>query len=1196
MVTNAMKTNLRLLLEARQSRTVLVVSILLLLMGGTLGITQAHLLTTIINQVFLGGGDLNSVSRIFMAALLVILVRAGCTWAGELASSSAARRITQSLRLRLFSHIAELGPAYLRGEAGEKDARTGELLNLSIQGIDALEVYFNQYLPQVVLALVMPVVILAVVFPSDLLSGFVLLLTAPLLPLFMILIGSTAQALTRRQWLGLSCMNAYFLDIIQGLTTLKALGRSREQTGVIAKVSERYRSLTMDVLRVTFLSTLVQELVATLSTAVIAVEIGIRLLHGQLAFEQAFFILLLTPEFYLPLRLLGVRYHAGMAGMEAAKRLFSILDLPIPAHAGEAVGSVDLGDRATPPWIEFREVSYRYSDAHPALQEVSFSLPAGKITALAGESGAGKTTLSWLLLHFLQPQSGQIRINGTPLDEIPATLWWDQIAWVPQHPYLFKDTLAANIRLAKPDASHAEVIQAASLAHADEFIRQLPQGYATQVGERGVMLSGGQAQRIALARALLKNAPLIILDEPASQVDPEAVDLLHDAISKLAPEHTLLVIAHHRATLALADQVVTLKHGKVVSVETVGHSKAAKHPEPVCLPSPSYQPLGLKQAAPRAHPQEIEKPSFKKPAVLRLLGLLSEYKGRLGLSLLLGFAAVASSIGLMTTSAYIISAAALQPSIADLQVAIVGVRFFGLARGVFRYLERLTSHDLTLRLLSRWRVWFYQALEPLAPARLMQHHSGDLLSRVMGDIASLENFYVRAVSPPAVALLVGIVACLSINTLGSILAWTLAAFLLFAGVGLPILSVVLARRMGAQLAQARGELSTRLLDGFQGLADLLVFNQANAQRSEIEKAAAKLAHQSAFRAGLAAMNNAVGAMLSHLAMFAVLAVAVERVSAGALPGVLLGVAAIGTLACFEAVLPVPAAAEMLDENRAAAERLYELVDATPAVSEPAVPISLPRSSELEIEQLSFAYPVEPPASDGSSTLSFQLQDVSFSLPQGSHLAILGPNGSGKTTLVNLLLRYWDYPAGSIRWGGVELKDLAQNMVRQQIAVVSQQTYLFSATLKENLLIARPDATLDEMMAAAKAAHLDEKIQSLPQGYDTWLGEQGFHLSAGERQRLAIARMMLKNPALLILDEPTANLDAETESQVLQSILEFSRGRSTILITQNIHGLESMHQIMVLNQGQIIERGTHQELLALGGAYSRMWAMSAAPLK
>jgi ATP-binding cassette, subfamily C, bacterial CydCD len=1187
-----MKLNPRLLKEARHAQSAIILSICLGLIGGILSVSQAREISRVINQVFLEGEPLESVSIFLFATLIIIVLRAGFVWGVEMSAGAAARQIKQDLRERLFAHIVDLGPAYLRGERGEAQARTGELVNLATEGIDALEIYFSQYLPQIALAALIPLTILIFIFPSDFLSGIVLLVTAPLLPVFMYLIGSAAEALTRKQWQGLTRMSAYFLDVLQGLTTLKSMGRSRDQIDVIKKVSEHYRQSTMSVLEVTFLSALVLELIATLSTAVVAVEIGIRVLYGRMVFEQAFFILLLAPEFYLPFRLLGTRFHAGMAGVEAATRIFEILDLPIVTDVQDTSRNESpLLKHTSPPSITFKDVGFAYSNNQPALQAVSFEIPAGKMTALMGESGAGKTTLTWLLLRFLQPQSGEIIVNGKSLNDIPAVQWRDNLAWVPQNPYLFNDTILANIKLANPDADQSSIIEAAHLAHADEFINDLKLGYETPIGERGMRLSAGQAQRIALARAFLKNAPLLILDEATTHLDPDTDELMRGSLELLMHGRTVLVIAHHRSTLAKADQVIKLNHGRVDEVgEIISPSTSVQDDHG------SYSSLGI----PRFHPEITALPiepgnreneqSNKLSAESRLFNLLSPFTGRILLSIGLGFATIASGVGLMATAAYIISAAALHPSIAELQVAIVGVRFFGLSRGVFRYLERLVSHDVTFRLLARWRVWFYQALEPLAPSRLMRYHSGDLLSRVINDIGSLESFYVRTIAPPVVALLVSVAMILFLGSFGAELIWGLLGFLILAGIGLPLLILILSRHLGPKIIYARAQLSTLTIDGMQGMADLLTCGQSEAQIERVNLAGARLTRLQARMAGLAALQTACGSLLANLGMLTFLVLAILRVSHGQLDGVFLGVVALTALTCFEAIQPLPQVAQNFEANRAAAYRLYELVDAPPPVVDPIETLMVPEDSSLEVQELSFQYPswIDKETAAGSS--AFGLKDISFSLPFGKHIALIGPNGAGKTTLISLLLRFWEYQQGSIRLGNHDLHRYRQDDIRKRIAVISQNTYLFTATIKENLLIAKPQATVDEIIRAATQAQLHDFIASLPNRYDTWIGEHGLRLSAGERQRLAIARALLKDSPLLILDEPTANLDPATELAVLNSIRNLSQDRSTITITQHIVGLEAMDEILVLQNGRIIERGSHDLLLASRGYYSRMWEL------
>jgi ATP-binding cassette subfamily C protein CydCD len=1185
-----MKLNLRLLKEARYAQIVLILSTCFGLIGGILSIFQARELSKVISQVFLEGKTLETVSELLIAILVIIFLRASLVWAGEISAGAAARQVKQGLRQLLFTHIQQLGPAYLRSEQTEAGNRTGELVNLATEGIDALDVYISQYLPQIAMAALIPLAILVFVFPSDYLSGIVLLVTAPLMPIFMILIGGAAEVLTRKQWLGLSRMSAYFLDILQGLTTLKSLGRSRDQTEIIRNVSEHYRHSTMNVLKVTFLSALVLELIATLSTAVVAVEIGIRLLYGKMAFEQAFFILLLAPEFYAPLRLLGTRFHGGMAGAESARRIFEVLDLPI-ASTPQNASKLELPQTTgiSPPSIELNKVGYAYSNSSPVLQDVSFVIPSGKMTALIGESGAGKTTLTWLLLRFLHPQNGEILVDGKLLNEIPAAQWCEYLAWVPQNPYLFNGTIATNINLANRNADWKTIQQAARLAHADEFIMEFPQGYDTVIGERGIRLSAGQAQRIALARAFLKDAPFLILDEATSHLDPEMDSLILESLERLASGRTVLVIAHHLNTLTRADQVIKLSHGKVdQSTEPISSTMSGQVNQRNHVPALIPQNHIKTAPIPIVPTNEENQPIHKQSVVRRLLNLLSPFWSQILLSIFLGFAAIASGVGLMATAAYIISAAALHPSIAELQVAIVGVRFFGLSRGVFRYLERLVSHDVTFRLLARWRVWFYEALEPLAPSRLMHYHSGDLLSRVIRDIGSLESFYVRTVSPPLVALLVSVASILFLGIYGTGLAWGLLGALVLAGIALPLSVLILSRHLGPKIIQLRANLGVLLIDAIQGMPDLLIFDRDNEHTKQVHRAGEQLVWLQFRMAGVTALQTALGSMVANLGMMAVLILAIQRVSQGQLDGVFLGVVTLAALTCFEAMQPLPQVAQNFDANRAAARRLYDLVDSPATVVDPTEPLQLPLDSNLEMQNLSFQYPARNDDDLLSNGLLFKLRDITFSLPQGKHIALIGPSGAGKTTLISLLLRFWDYHQGTIRLGDHELHQYLQDDIRKRISIIAQNTYLFSATIKENLLIAQPQATDEEIIQAAKQAQLYDFIQSLPAKYDTWVGEHGLRLSAGERQRLAIARALLKDSPLLILDEPTANLDPITELALLNAIQELSQGRSTITITQRMVGLETMDEILVLQNGRIIEHGNHEQLVSTHGLYSRMW--------
>ena len=565
----------------------------------------------------------------------------------------------------------------------------------------------------------------------------------------------------------------------------------------------------------------------------------------------------------------------------------------------------------------------------------------------------------------------------------------------------------------------------------------------------------------------------------------------------------------------------------------------------------------------------------------RLVRLAAPFWRRIILAALLGFATIGSSVGLMTTAAYVIAKAALRPSIADLHVAIVGVRFFGIARGLFRYLERNISHDINFRLLARLRVWFYCALEPLAPARLMQYRSGDLLSRIVADVDTLENLYVRVLAPPLVAALVGGLMWVFMGSFAPSLAITLLVALALAGLGLPLLGRQLGKRTGEEMVQVRSELNVAMVDGIQGMADLLAFGQETQYREHVSTLGQQLARLQAKMARIAGLHGALCGLLMHLAVLAALVVAIPLIRSAELDGVMLAVLILAVMSSFEAVLPLPAAFQYLDNSLEAGRRLFEVVDEEPVVPDPPTPASLPTPPHVPlcVRELTFRYaPNEPPA----------LNKVSFTLPPGGRIAIVGPSGAGKSTLVHLLLRFWDYEEGNVTLGDTEIRAYCQDDLRSLISVVSQHTHLFSCTVRENLMLARPEASVEEMITATQQAQIHDFIQSLPQGYDTWIGDKGLRLSAGERQRLAVARAILKNAPLLILDEPTANLDAITERDMMGELYPLMEKRSTLVITHRLVGLTTMHEILVLRGGRVIERGRHHDLMQLGGLYRLMW--------
>lgn len=526
----------------------------LALAGGGCIVTQADFFSRIIADVFIGQQRIAQVQPLFEILLGVVLVRALVLFALDMTGQQLAARIKRELRQRLVTHSLALGPVLGAGE------QNGELAALAVDGIENLEAYFAKYLPQVCLAAIIPLLVMVVVFRTDMVSGLILLITAPLIPLFMVLIGYKAEQKAKAQWQELTSLQAHFLDVLQGLDTLKLFGRSREQIAVVRRLSGQFGEATLRILKIAFLSALVLELTATISTAVVAVSIGLRLLYAKLEFQQALFILLLAPDFFLPLRQLGAHFHTGISSAAAAERIFAFLAQPL---AGAAFGRQPLD--SSPVEIRFADVSFAYPGrAEAAVHNVSFVLPPGTKTAIVGASGAGKSTLVNLLLGFAVPQQGQIYLNEKPLHDYSLDAWRQQLAFVPQQPHIFGGTVRDNLLLGTCNKDEQHMIAAAKAAGIHAWIERLPAGYDTMLGTEQHGFSGGERQRLAIARALLQDAPVLILDEASASLDSYHESLIEAALEELTADKTVVVIAHRLSTVYNADCILVLADGQIV--------------------------------------------------------------------------------------------------------------------------------------------------------------------------------------------------------------------------------------------------------------------------------------------------------------------------------------------------------------------------------------------------------------------------------------------------------------------------------------------------------------------------------------------------------------------------------------------------------------------------------------------------------
>ncbi|MFJ9849157.1 thiol reductant ABC exporter subunit CydD [Streptomyces sp. NPDC101150] len=1191
----------RLLRYARATRHFLVAVVVLGLAGAGLVVGQAMLIAEIVVGAFQHHFDLGLLTTPIALLAAVSVGRGLVSWLTELAAHRASAAVKSELRMRLIERAARLGPdATIRrtdaggqapgadgadaADAGTLQMRTGELATLATRGIDALDDYFARYLPQLGLAVVVPVAVLARIVLGDWISALTIVLTLPLIPLFMVLIGWATQSRMDRQWRLLARLSGHFLDVVEGLPTLKVFGRAKAQAASIRDITGAYRRATLRTLRIAFLSSFALELLATISVALVAVGIGMRLVHGELDLYTGLMVLVLAPEAYLPLRQVGAQYHAAAEGLSAAEEIFAVLETPLPAPG---TAPAPEGTGLTVENLVVRHPG-RTADSLPA---TSFEVRPGETVALVGPSGAGKSTLLSVLLGFTEPAEGRALADGQDIASLAPDSWRRRIAWVPQHPHLFAGTVAENVRLARPDADDAAVRAALRDAGALDFVDALPQGAASRLGERGAGLSAGQRQRIALARAFLADRPILLMDEPTANLDGETEEAIVDAVRRLAAGRTVLLVVHRPALLAVADRVVRLPEpAAVLGAASVSRETGTAAPAP--SPSPTTidgdpAPAADTPAAdtPAADTPAADTPATGLSALTRLRRLARARRARFALALLLGSLALGSAVGLMATSGWLISRAAQQPPVLYLMVAVTATRAFGIGRAVFRYAERLVAHDAVFRMLADVRVAVFRRLERLAPAGLRDRSRGDLLSRLVADVDAVQDYFLRWLLPVGAAVLVGAGA---VGFTGWLLPETgaiLAVGLLLAGAGVPLLSGALARRAERQLAPARGVLSTRVVDLLTGTAELTVAGALTARTEAARRADRDLTRIASRSASAAGIGAGLSALLCGLTVAAAAVAGVQAVHAGRLHGVALAVVVLTPLAAFEAVAGLPLAVQYRQRTRRAAERVFEVLDAPAPVQEPAAPEAAPEAPfPLAVRDLSARHPGQAePALDG----------VGFTLTAGRRLAVVGPSGSGKTTLAQVLLRFLDREAGAYTLAGTDAQAMDGDAVRRLVGLCAQDAHIFDSSLRENLRLARrggSDAAESgdrDLWDALERARLADWVRGLPDGLDTMVGEHGARLSGGQRQRLALARALLADFPVLVLDEPAEHLDLATADALTADLLAATEGRTTVLITHRLTGLDAVDEVLVLDRGRAVQHGGYAELAAADGPFRRM---------
>ncbi len=1127
-----------------------------------------------------------------LGAVGTILLRAVLDHARTLVAHRNAARVQAVLRARLHERIVALGPAWFAAE------RTGGVMLSMVDGVEQLQSFFGQYVPQLAIAVCAPFAIFGFVAIWDLPVASVLLAAA-----LLALAGPMAvQMRERRASLARSgafkAFGEEFLDAVQGLPTLKAFGQSGAYGRRLAARARALSDQTFWVLATSVATRGIVDLGTALGAALALLLGAWRVTDGDMSLAALLIVLMAGTEIFRPLRDLRGILHQGLLGQSAAAGIHALLD---------ATPSLPTGGTASPaalaPTIAFEDVRFAYPGTRrPAHEGLSFAVAAGERVGVVGASGAGKSSIVRLLLREHAGQSGVIRIGGLAIGDLDPDALRARIAVVTQDTTLFHGTVEENLRLGRPDASEAELHEAARAANAHDFITALPEGYRTMIGERGARLSGGQRQRLAIARALLRDAPILILDEALSAVDAENEAAIQQALDRLMQGRTTLILAHRLSSVIGADRILVLDQGRVA--ESGRHADLMRSDglyrrlmggqslETGAVVSSSVVPGDTSGFRPESASPETGLPTREigadasavgwRQTITTLAGFIRPWRGRLALTVGLGIGRVAAFIGVGALGALIVAAIRGGHPFGALAAALL---IAAPLAALFHWLESWLAHDMAYRLLAEMRIALFATLDRLAPAYLLRRRSGDLVALATQDIETIEYFYAHTVAPAFVAVLVpasvlGVLAAIS---------WPLALVLLpFLGYALlaPLRGRARIDRLGAEARDALGQLGAHVTETIQGLSELLAFQAADRRATAFMAVAYRAgAARLALLADLSRQSVALEAATS-LGGLAIAAVGAQLVLSGQLAAGFLPLLVLVGIAAFLPVSEIAQVSRQLADTIASTRRLHVVESEKVRIADGPLAPAIPRGgSEIRFDRVRFAYP-------GSAARA--LDGVTFHAQAGATVALVGASGAGKSTVASLLLRFWDPDDGAVTLDGTDLRRLQLDALRGRVALVAQDTYLFNDTLEANIRLAHPDASPEVVERAVEQAALAEFVAALPDGLATRVGERGVQLSGGQRQRVAIARAFLKDAPVLVLDEATSHLDAISEAQVRAALDQLMRHRTTLVIAHRLSTIRDADVILVLDRGRIVERGSHSELLARRGAYARLVGQQTRP--
>lgn len=1087
--------------------------------------------------------------RIALAGVL-FLIRILLDRLSANASGNASSNVKKTLREKIYLKLLRLGFSY------REHVSTSSVVQMAVEGVDQLETYFGKYLAQFFYSMLAPLTLYIVLSFVNRKAALVLLLSVPLIPISIVLVQKFAGRLLKRYWGVYTSLGDHFLENLQGLTTLKIYGADQLKADQMDREAEHFRRITMRVLTMQLNSTSVMDIMAYGGAAAGMIVILSEYAKGNVTLAGALTVVLLSSDFFIPLRLLGSFFHVAMNGMAASDRIFELLDLPEP---DEKTGVLD----DSPVGFEMEHVSFSYEPERPILSDVHLNIQPHSFVGLVGLSGSGKSTIASLLCGHNQSYKGSVRIQGKSIRDIKESELVRTITYIGNESYLFKGTVESILRMARPDASKERMIHVLREVSLWGFLEKQG-GLQFLLQERGSNLSGGQRQRLALARAILKDTPVYLFDEATSNIDLESEELIMKLIHRMAKEKTVILISHRLANVVNADQILYLSDGQIkergTHAELISRQgeyatlynrqkdlEAVSNADSIAamkIPEQDYVPEV------QAEPDISRRSGWK--IMGSLIGLVRPLLPLMVTAVLLGV------IGFLCAGYLIIGGASALMDRTVFGLSVTGSLLLvpAVMRGVLHYGEQYCNHFIAFKLLALIRHHVFDRMRKLAPAKIEGKDRGNLVAVITSDIELLEVFYAHTISPIFIALITSLfMVCwiARISWAGALIAIT--GYVLV-GIVIPLYMGKKGGRTGSEYRQRTGALNSFVLENLRGLNEIMQFG---ADRSRLDQLNEQSDRFSLLQKQLVKLDGEQRSWTNLVIQLCSLGIILAVIAADLPKGADESGLIVACVALFSSFGPVVALANLstnLNQTLASGERVLRILEERPQVEEVRNGIVLNGFSSLAADDVCFSYGAEQ-----------ILRGISLTVMPGEIIGIHGSSGSGKSTFLKLLMRFWDPVSGSIQMNGYPLADIDTSSLRHAESYMTQETMLFDDTIANNIAIAKPGASPEEIEGAARKASLHDFVMRLPQKYDTGVGELGSSLSAGERQRIGLARAFLHDSPVLLLDEPTSSLDALNEGIILKSLLSDAEDRTVLLVSHRLSTMSICDRVMEMNEGR-----------------------------